>query len=133
MGLRRGVTVTGSTTDRADKLLIWNADGTAITYVDPEDSTASYSHALVTFTSEVAADTVIDVTTSGVGYTVTGDTVSLGGSSAIFEADADLEINLNGLELEKGSSVTWSSSTTLQVPGKTFRTGEVLSIQQRTG
>jgi len=61
-------------------------------------------------TGAIVATTTIDISVSGTGYTKSGDTVYLGASAAIFNANTNLRIFLNGYLQNNGIDVIFVSA-----------------------
>jgi len=70
---------------------------------------------IISFTATVAADTTLDLTQNGTGYTKSGENPVLGATSDEFNKARHVRILLNGVEQDKGIDVIWVSNTTAQI------------------
>jgi hypothetical protein len=74
---------------------------------------------VLTVTGAFAANEVITLSTGGGAgsgtSTATGDTVVLDSSSALFNANSNVRVRLNGVQLIRGVEAIWDSTTTMHV------------------
>jgi hypothetical protein len=65
---------------------------------------------VISITGYIIKDTIIDVNTSGVNYTVDGDIIDLESSELVFNDNKIIYITQNGVDQEKGVDVLWCSN-----------------------
>jgi uncharacterized repeat protein (TIGR02543 family) len=70
---------------------------------------------LLNVTAKIEADTNFSVTSSGTGYTFSGDAGDLMSTAALFNAIEKIAVYLNGVYQEKGVNVTWQSATSFRL------------------
>lgn len=93
-------------------------------------STLTLSEIFLVITQDIPAATILDITTSGTNYTLAGSSVTdLGATAQIFNENAGIEVNRNGVEQERGTDVIWVSSTRIRF-NFTLQAGETISIQK---
>lgn len=86
-------------------------------------------------TTPLPANTTINIQTGvygGVGSpaTVKGDSdVTLPASAALFDDDGRIEAKLNGVELDKGVTIVWVSTTQVRLPSCRIFQGNKLTIR----
>jgi hypothetical protein len=68
----------------------------------------------ISITGYIIKDTILDVNTSGINYTVDGDVLDLESSEILFNSNKAIYITQNGVTQEKGVDVLWSSNITLK-------------------
>ena len=66
-------------------------------------------------TSELAAETPIFVTSSGAGYTKSGDDGDLKSAANLFNSSFQIDVYRNGIRQEKGVEAVWVSQTQLKI------------------
>jgi len=114
------VVVAGTTT--IDGISVWNegdwiwSDGTKWIKLATADNKVAANTTKILIIADIAANTPISLTTSGVGYTKSGDNGNVGSTSTIFLNTPHMVIYRNGQYLEKGSAVNYVSSTSISLP-----------------
>jgi len=66
-------------------------------------------------TGTIAANTNFSTTASGVSYTHSGDAGYILTSSVLFQASVPVQIEKNGIRLDKSDDVVWVNSATFQL------------------
>lgn len=70
---------------------------------------------ILAVTATIAAGTNFSVTSSGVGYTKSGDDGDLQTSDVLFQAQERIMIFCNGVYQRKGTDATWQAQFTFQL------------------
>jgi len=75
----------------------------------------SYRITILTITAKIAANTNFSTTSSGTGYTKSGDDGYLLESEALFNDSREIQIFLNGVMQKKGFEAIWKANVTFQL------------------
>lgn len=101
------------------------ADGGNTRWLRQPGSSSNVLETYLSITSDLAANTVLDVTASGAGWVWTGDTGNLGSSAPNFANTFQIKIFRNGIEQKKGFEAIWDSSTTFHLVDAINNTEEI--------
>jgi hypothetical protein len=96
------------------------------TFNSKQDSVAKTTKLLLTGTN--ASGFTYDVENSGVNFTKSGDTGSLGADANSFNQNTKVEVFLNGSYMLKGTDAVWASATTFVLNQDVDATDEIIII-----